>query len=147
MYAAPTKGGGGTTMAIKVEKTGDKFTTRELWKVDEAPYQYNTPVLKGGLLFGLSSDRKFFCMDAKTGKTLWKDTTTRGETAAILDAGSVLLALTGDSDLVAFEPSAQGFKEVAKYRVTATSGLPSPIIEGNRVFVKGRDSLALWTIQ
>src|SRR5262249_30873744 len=93
IYAAPAKGKGGTTLALKVEKMGGQFTTKEVWKINQAPYQYNTPVLHDGLLFGLSSDKKFFCMDAKTGKTLWKDTTTRGDTAAILDAGSVLIAL------------------------------------------------------
>ena len=55
--------------------------------------------------------------------------------------------MTGDSELVAFEPSDKGYMEVARYKVSATSGLPYPIIAGNRVFVKGRDSLTLWTVE
>ena len=147
IYASPTKGGGGTTMALKIEKMGDKFTASEVWKVKFAPYQYNTPVLKDGLLFGLSPDKKFFCMDAKNGKILWTDNTNRGEVGGIINADSVLLALTGKSELVAFEPSRDGYKEVAKYRVSDTPGLAYPIIAGNRVFVKGNDALTLWTLQ
>jgi outer membrane protein assembly factor BamB len=146
IYSAPAKGGG-TTMAVKIEKMGDKFTPMELWKIKQAPYQYNTPVLKDGLLFGLSSGKNFYCMDAKTGKVLWTDSKKRGEAGGILNAGSVILALTGDSELVAFEPSSKGYMEVAKYRVSATPGLAYPIVAGNRVFVKGSDALTLWTIQ
>jgi hypothetical protein len=86
------------------------------------------------------------CADARTGKVLWTDETRRGEAGAVLDAGPVLLALTGDSELVAFEPSAKGYRELAHYKVSATSGLPYPIVSGNRVFVKGRDTLTLWAL-
>jgi len=147
IYAAPTKGSGGTTLAVKIDKMEDKFAATELWKVKQAPYQYNTPVLMDGLLFGLSPGKTFFCMDAKTGKNLWTDTTERGEVGGILNAGSVLLALTGKSELIAFEPSGKGYKEVAKYHVSDTPGLAYPIVVGNRVYVKGRDALTLWTIQ
>jgi outer membrane protein assembly factor BamB len=146
IYCAPTKGGGGSTMAFKVEKKGDAFAATEVWKTNQAPFLYNTPVLKDGLLFGLSSGRKFFCEDAKTGKVLWTDTTTRGEAGGVVAAGPVILALTGDSHLVAFQPSAKGYMEVANYQVSATTGLPYPIVAGNRVFVKGPNSLTLWTI-
>jgi outer membrane protein assembly factor BamB len=146
IYVAPAKGGRGTTMAIKVRKKGDTFFAAELWKTQQLAYHYNTPVLKDGLLFGLSPSKTFFCADAKTGKVLWTDTTPRGEAGAVLNAGSVILALTGDSHLVAFQPSAKGYMEVANYQVSATTGLPYPIISGNRVFVKGPSSLTLWTI-
>jgi outer membrane protein assembly factor BamB len=147
IYCAPGgRKGPGSMMAFKVEKKGDAFTTTELWKTKGIAYQYNTPVLRDGLLFGLSTGKKFFCADAKTGNVLWTDDTARGEAGAVLDAGSVLLALTGNSKLVAFEPSAKSYREVASYMVSTTSGLPYPIIAGNRVFVKGRDTLTLWTI-
>jgi outer membrane protein assembly factor BamB len=147
IYASPAKRGVGTTMALKIDKMGDKFTPTEVWKVKFAPNQYNTPVLKDGLLFGLSPEKTFFCMDAKTGKILWTDSTKRGEVGGIINAGSVLLALTGRSELIAFEPSREGYKEVAKYRVSETPGLAYPIIAGNRVYVKGNDALTLWTLQ
>ncbi len=147
IYIAPGgRRGPGSTIAFKVEKKGDGFAAKDVWKGKQLAYQYNTPVLKDGMLFGLSPAKSFFCADAKTGKVLWTDSTSRGEAGAVLNAGSVLLALTGDSQLVAFQPSAKGYQEVARYTVSATSGLPYPIVAGNRVFVKGKDSLTLWTI-
>lgn len=146
IYPAPAKGGSGTTVAFKIEKKGDKFAATELWKKNHSPYQYNTPVLRDGLVFGLSTAKSFFCMDAKTGDMLWTDTTKRGEAGAVLSAGSVMLALTGDSELVVFEPNGKAYQEVAKYKVSATSGLAYPIVAGNRIYVKGKDSLTLWTM-
>jgi outer membrane protein assembly factor BamB len=147
IYGAPVSKVAGSTVAFKVEKKGDAFTTTPLWQKSQYPYMYNTPVLTDGLLFGLSSGRNFFCMDARTGDVLWTDSTRRGEAGAVLHAGPVLLALTGDSELVAFEPSRKGYAEVARYKVSATTGLPYPIVAGNRVFVKGENTLTLWTIE
>jgi len=167
IYGAPAKGGGGSTIALTIEKKGDSFKATEFWK-SSSPYQYNTPVLKDGLLYGLSSGKTFFCMDAKTGKVLWTDKTPRGEAGGVLNAGSVILALTGpataggkgggkkggfrsetakgDSELVAFEPNCTGYKEIAKYKLSPATGLAYPIIAGNRVHVKGNTELTLWTI-
>jgi outer membrane protein assembly factor BamB len=131
--------------AFKIEKEGEGFAARELWK-GQSPNQYNTPVLKDGLLYGLSGRRNFFCVNAQTGDVLWTDATQRGECGAVLDAGSVLLALTSDSELVAFKPSNKEYAELARYKVADTPTWAYPIIAGNRVFVKDRDALTLWTI-
>jgi hypothetical protein len=131
--------------AFKIEKQGDSFAARELWK-SESPAPFNTPVLKDGLLFGLSGRRNFFCMNAQTGEVLWTDSTARGECGAVLDAGAVLLALTSDSELVAFQPSNKAYAELARIKVADTPTWAYPIIAENRVFVKDRDSVTLWTL-
>ena len=81
-------------MALKIEKAGDGFKATELWK-STAAYQYNTPVIKDGLLFGLSPEKTFFCMDSKSGKLLWSDETPRGEAGGVLSAGPVIVAVIG----------------------------------------------------
>jgi outer membrane protein assembly factor BamB len=140
-------GSGVGTTAIHVDKDGDKFTTKELWKVKQGPHTYNTPVLKDGLLYGLTPSRYFYCMSAKNGEVLWTDTTARGECGSVLDAGSVLLALTSDTFLVAFKPGDKGYEELARIKVAETPTWSIPIIAGNRVFVKDRDSLTLLTFE
>ena len=157
-------------MALKIAKDGDGFKATELWK-GTASYQYNTPVLRDGLLFGLSPSKTFYCADAKTGKVLWTDETARGEAGGVVSAGPVMLAVTGpatggggggskkgmggkgseraagDEVLVAFEPDRARYKELAAYKLAPGSGLAYPIVDGNRVYVKGNNDVTLWTIE
>lgn len=135
--------------AVAIEKKGDGLVAKMIWK-GQMPHQYNTPVLKDGRLYGLmgtGQTTKIYCQDAKTGKTLWEDTTSRGQCGYILDAGSVMVELSSDSNLVVFKPDAKDFTEVAKYKVADTGTWASPILDGKRVFVKDRDSLILWTVE
>ena len=136
----------GSTVAFKIEKQEGAFTAKQVWKQAQASHQFSTPVLKDGLLFGLTNTKSFFCMDAKTGELLWTDRTQRGECGTVLDAGSVLLGLTSDSELVVFEPNKTAFTQLAASKLATTPIWCLPIIAGNRVFVKDRDSLTLWTI-
>jgi outer membrane protein assembly factor BamB len=138
--------------------------------------QFNTPVLKNGLVFGLSNNDLLFCIDAKTGKTAWsapaKGTATpavnpgaaggggaarggrggrmgggvRPGYGSIVDAGSVLIALTPSSELIVFEPSEKEFKKVASYKVAGSPTYAYPVISGNRVYVKDKDSVILWSM-
>ena len=104
--------------------------------------------MRDGLLFGVSPRKNFFCVDVKTGEQLWKDDAERGQCGSIIDAGSVLLALTSDKELVAFRPSAKSYMEVAKYRVADSETWAVPIIAGNRIYVKDKSgALTLWTIE
>jgi outer membrane protein assembly factor BamB len=139
------------TAAFKIEKNNDGFTAKPLWKKTQAAGIYNTPVLKDGRLYGLSSagrgQTNLFCMNAHTGDVLWTDTTPRGECGEVIDAGTVLIAQSSDSNLVAFEPNNKKYSELAKLKVSDTPPWAYPIIAGNRVFVKGKDTLTLLSIQ
>jgi outer membrane protein assembly factor BamB len=143
---------GSGTVALKIEKKDDAFTTKELWNKKDSSGKYNTPVLKDGLLFGLAPAGRgagyFYCMKAETGEVLWKDDKTkRGECGTVYDAGTVLLALTSDSNLVVFKPNDKEYSELANYKVADSPTWACPIIAGNRVFVKDKDSLTLWTLE
>ena len=69
-----------------------------------------------------------------------------GGYGSIVDAGSVLLALTPGGQLVVFEPSDKEFKQVASYKVSSGQTYAYPVASGNRLFIKDRDSLTLWTV-
>jgi hypothetical protein len=58
IYSGPQGGAG--TIALKVAKKGDSYAASEVWKKKDAATPYITPVLKDGLLFGVSSGRKFY---------------------------------------------------------------------------------------
>ncbi len=154
--------GGGGTKAVKLEKSGDEITAKELWSNPDTAVMFDTPVVKNGLIFGISSDNKLFCVNEQTGKTAWTTDLSGGGGGggggrgrgmmggggygSVVDAGSVLLALTPAGQLIAFEPNDKEFKEVAKYKVADGGTYAYPVVSGNRVFIKDKDSVTLWTI-
>jgi outer membrane protein assembly factor BamB len=141
-------GAGRGTKAVKIEKQGDAFAAKDLWNNEQTAVQFNTPVLKDGLLFGLSDKGYLFCINAKTGQTAWTDTAKRGGAfAAVLDAGPCILALPSNSELTVFKPADKQYEEVARIKVADTPTYAHPVIAGNRVFVKDQETVTLWTIE
>ena len=140
-------GQGRGARALKIEKQGDSFAAKELWTNPENSVQFNTPVLKNGMLFGLSQRGNFFCINAENGKTAWADPQGgRGGFGSIVDAGPVLLALTSKGQLTAFEPSDKQYTELANIKVSEKQTYAYPVVAGNRLFVKDQDSIALLTL-
>ena len=141
-------GQGRGTKAVKIEKKGDGFAATELWSNEKLAVKFNTPVLKDGLLFGLTDKGMFFCIDAKNGQEAWSDSTKHGDGfGAMVDAGSVILALPNTSELIAFKPVGKEYAELAKIKVADTPTYAHPVIAGQRVFVKDQDSVTMWTFE
>jgi outer membrane protein assembly factor BamB len=141
-------GAGRGTKAVRIEKQGDGFAAKELWSNDRVAPQFNSPVLKDGLLFGLTDKGNLFCLNAKTGQTAWTDATKRGGAfAAVLDAGSVLLALPSNSELLVFKPADKQYDEVARIKVADSATYAHPVVAGNRIFVRDLETVTLWTVQ
>jgi outer membrane protein assembly factor BamB len=141
-------GQGRGAKAVKIEKQGEGFAAKELWSNPDNSIQFNSPVLKNGLIFGLSQKGNFFCLNAQTGKTAWSDTTGgRGGFGSVVDAGPVMLALTAKSQLTAFEPSEKEYTELASIKVADKQTYAYPVVSGNRLFVRDQDSVALLSIE
>ena len=164
-------GSGRGATAVKIEKAGDTFTAKELWKNPDNSVQFNTPVLEGGYLFGLSAANDLFCISAQDGKTAWTAPSAPpaanadaapggggrgmrgggmrggGGFGSVVDAGSVLLALTPASELIAFKPDGKAYGELARIKVGSSATHAYPVISGNRLFVKDQDAVTLYTVQ
>jgi outer membrane protein assembly factor BamB len=139
---------GGALKAIKLEKDGDKITAKELWSNPDAGINFNSPVLKDGLLFGLNRNSQFFCVDAQSGKTAWVGPRDKGGGyGSIVDAGSVLLAITPGSELVVIKPTAAEYTELARIKMSDTQTYAHLVVAGNRLLVKDEDSVALFNVE
>jgi outer membrane protein assembly factor BamB len=139
-------GSGRGTKAVKIEKTGDAFAAKELWANPDNAVQFNTPILKGGFLYGLSQKGDLFCINSKDGKTLWTSPMGTKDFGSVVDAGSVLMAVGTQGELTCFEPSDKEFKKLASYKVAQTEMYAYPVPAGNHLFIKDKDSLARFDI-
>ena len=133
------------TMAIRVIKRGDKWETERVWHNADVSMYMNSPVLSGDYLVGLSHKRKgqFFCLDARSGQTLWTTNGREGDNAAILAAGQFLLLLTDGAELTIARSDPKNFEVLKKYSVADSPTWAHPVVVGNRVLIKDASSLAL----
>ncbi len=140
-------GSGRGAKALKIEKTDGGFAAKELWSNPDNAVQFNTPVLKGGQLYGISQKGDLFCLSAQDGKTLWTAPLGSRDFGSVVDAGSVLFALTTQGDLTVFEPGDKGFKKLASYKVASTDTYAHPVVTGNGLYMKDADSLTFWALE
>lgn len=140
-------GNGRGMRAVKIEKQGDGFAAQPLWSNEKLGSHFSTPVLKDGLLFGLSDRGNLYCVNADTGVAAWTDTGRHNIFGAIVDAGSVVLALPSKSDLIVLQPTAEKYSELARVKVADKETYAYPIVAGKRLFVKDEDSVTLWALE
>jgi outer membrane protein assembly factor BamB len=141
-------GQGMGTLAIRVVKREGKFTAESAWTNSDAQAgsTFTTPVLRDGLLFGYAAT-KLLCLSARTGEVLWVDTAARGQSAAVIDAGSCLIALAVNGELSVYLPSDKQYTEAAHYKVGDPEIWAHPVVAGQSIFIRDRESVTLWMIE
>ena len=151
--------------AIQLAKEGDKIVVKPLWSNADKSVIFNTPVLKSGVVYGLTGNNELFAVDSKDPQAGWTAPFPTGEAApaaaeggrgrgrggggfgSIVDVGSALLALTPGGRLVVFEPNAKELKVLANYKVSDSQTHAHPVASGNRIFIKDQNSVALLTLE
>jgi outer membrane protein assembly factor BamB len=132
--------------AIEIKKEGSGYTVNKLWTNPDFSTSYNTPVLTDGFLYGLSNKNRLFCINAANGQTAWADEAPHQNFGSLVDAGSVLIAVSSISDLVVFKPDGKVYSQLAVYKVSENPVYAHPILSGNSVFIKDSESLIMYTV-
>jgi len=133
--------------ALKVEKQGDQYTTKDLWANAQVGAKWNTPVLKDGFLYGFTDQRRLYCLNYSTGQTAWIDNVVNSDFSTIVDCGSVIIGLTSTDYLIVLKPDGKAYTELAKFKVSETPIYAFPVIAGNNIYIKDAESLILYKIK
>jgi outer membrane protein assembly factor BamB len=135
--------------AVRPARKGSLWAAPKVWQNKELGMYMNSPALAGGRLYGLSHRNKgqFFAIDPATGKTTWAGEGRQAENAAMLAAGNTIFALTTNSDLLIMPVSAEGLSVHKRYKVSENSETwAHPVILGDQILTKDKDSLTLWRL-
>ncbi len=146
--------------AIRLQKNDAKgdpraepMIAKEVWRGDGPRLYMSTPVLGGDLLLGFSEQKlgHLFCLDAKTGKTLWQSGGRLGgyntDYASLLNLGPVWMALTSRGHLFIVRVSGGRYEAVAHYRVSETATYAHPVFLGDRILIKDHSTLRSFRIE
>ncbi len=135
------------TVALRITKTGAKWTTAAAWRNQEVAMYMSSPAVSGTAIYGLSTKNRgqFFALDATSGKTLWLTRGREAENAAIVRAGEFLLMTTTNSELVVARANPARFEEVKRYPVADSAMWAHPAFTERTIIVKDLDKLIAWT--
>jgi outer membrane protein assembly factor BamB len=133
--------------AIRLEKSASGITAKDVWTAKGLRLYYSSPVPAGDWLFGFSTRKGcFFCLDARSGNTLWESDGRPVGNASILNAGGVLLFLTDRGQLIVVRPGGKAYEPIAEYRVSDTDTHAHPVFLGDRILIKDRTTLRSFRI-
>jgi outer membrane protein assembly factor BamB len=117
---------GGALVAI-----GPDFSHRTLWTTQEFGLHFNTPVYKDGYLYGFDGrnepDASLACVDAATGRVVWRETPEGIYRGSLLAVDGQFLCLGEHGDLLWLDLKPIGYREVSRARLFAAReswGLP-----------------------
>jgi outer membrane protein assembly factor BamB len=123
---------------IQIEKTGDKFNVKELYKTQEFGEHTKPPLFYNGYFYAQFSNNErrdgLVCM-SEDGKVMWK--TMREpvfDKGSMILADGLILATDGQTSLYLIEPDPTGFKPLASAKLLKGSG-----IQGRTTSIVGSD--------
>jgi outer membrane protein assembly factor BamB len=134
------------TTAVRITQSGGKWRSEQVWQNADVPMYLSSPVEAGGYLFGLTQRNRgqYFCLDARSGKTMWTSKGREGENASLVTAGDVVMAVTTEGVLMVARNSSKQFDLVKRYTIAESAVWAHPAFIGSGVVVKDVDSLAYW---
>ena len=141
-------GRGNGVTAFRVTQRGGSWTTEDVWHTNEVSLHMANGVVDGDVLIGLShlNSGQYFGLDLDTGDVLWTSNPRQADHASITRAGSAILSLEDDAELVVIARDRARFNPVQRYEVADSETWTAPTLSGDRLFVKDVLTLTLWTL-
>ncbi|HET8646867.1 MAG TPA: PQQ-binding-like beta-propeller repeat protein, partial [Vicinamibacteria bacterium] len=144
----PGEGGGATVVlgswsdlqAVRVTAAGSTFRVEPRWRTGDLSSFVSPPVFREGHLYGFGGDF-LACLDAASGRTVWKERTYPGSAILIGDRLVVLSVTAGLLRVVAATPA--GYREEARLEVLnrgARAEAP-PSLAAGHVLVRNDEEL------
>jgi outer membrane protein assembly factor BamB len=137
---------------LKLGTKDGKPTAAEVWKNQELTSYFSTPVAVGtehiyivtgstpGPFTKATAD--LHCIEAKTGKELWKRAKIGTYHASLMRTGDKkLLMLTDGGELILLEPSAKEYHELARAKVSGPETWAHPALANGRLYVRDKTEI------
>jgi outer membrane protein assembly factor BamB len=135
------------TMLVQVNKSGNTWTPEKVWQITELTMRFSSPVQKGNLVFGFTNRNggMFFCVDSKSGKTLWTSDPKQGDNAVIYISGELLFLLKDNAEWIVARATGSAFQPLRTYHVAESATYASPLMLSNGMVIKDSTSLSFLT--
>ena len=138
--------------AVKITKKGAGFEAKEIYRLrgnKPLANHWSTPVLKGGMLYGLFQFKEYGsgpmkCVDIKDGSVKW-EREGFGPGQVIL-VGEQLLALSDAGELVLIDPQPGAYKEMARAGILDGKCWTTPVLANGRIYARSTKEAACFDV-
>jgi len=137
------------TRALTVTRSGTGWAAKQAWHTPDVAMYMSTPVLVNGVLFGHSAKRKgqLVAVDASDGRMLWSTEGRAGTSASVVAAGTRLLFLTTESELLVAELDPAAYRELRRYTVASTPTYAHLVLLGPDLVVRDATNVTRWSVR
>ncbi len=126
-------------VAIRLNGNGDVTDTHVVWKTNRGPSECSSPVLYDGLLYWVTLNGIATCMEAETGKQVWKKRLGGGCLGSpVACAGAIYFPL--ESGEIVVIRAGRAFEELARNDIGEVCRA-SPAISDHRLLIRGVEHL------
>jgi outer membrane protein assembly factor BamB len=129
----------GPVYAVQTGGTGDVTATHVRWKYDGSTPDAASPVVANGLVFLATNPGVAICLDAATGRELWKERLGQAFRATPLVAGNRVYFLSKEGKGIVVEAARQ--LQVIARSDLAEETVASPAVAGGDLFLRTRSCL------
>jgi outer membrane protein assembly factor BamB len=125
-------------LALKVDGSGDVSQTCVAWRSADGAAYVPSPILEGDYLLTVTPSTVMYCLQASTGKVLWKQKMVKHHASPVSIRG--LVYFIDDNGQINVIKPGPAFERVAQYELGEPT-YASPAISGGQVFLRGERSL------
>ena len=129
---------------FEVTRDGDRFATEMLWRNTRMKNKFTSSVLHEGYAYGLD-EAILACIDLATGDVKWKGG--RYGYGQILLAGSHIIVLTEEGELVLVNATPERHEELARVPAIEGKTWNHPVIADGRLLVRNVREMAAFDIR
>jgi outer membrane protein assembly factor BamB len=128
---------------VEVNRTGEGFAAREIWRNVSLKTRFNTAVIHEGHAYGLD-EGILACVDIETGERKWKGGRYGYGQVLVADGHLIILAESGDVVLAKATPA--GHEELARFSAISGKTWNNPAISGGTLLVRNTTEMAAFKI-
>ena len=125
-------------LAIKPDGNGDVTGSHVVWRSTEGAFYVPSPISVGEYLLSTMMNGQVHCIEAATGKILWKENLGKQYASPVLVNG--LVYMPNDAGVITIIKPGPTFESIAKNSIGETM-FASPAISNGRIYLRGANHI------
>ena len=136
---------GGGSFLYDIGKKDKFLTATQTWNDSKREGYMSSPVVIDGKIYLHGRDKKFHCLDPKTGKTLWSSDEKFGEYCSMVTHGNHILALDQRGILLHIDANPKAFKLLSQVTLDTPPTWAHLAVCGDELFIRHLKGINVYT--